>query len=350
MKIFIIILFFLSLSTANAQYKYAKTEESEKLYSDAKVYLQRNDTKNAILVLKNLCNVEPDNIYFKRDLAATYLAINKTRSAEMVIEDCLKLDNASEECYMLGVAIYSKLDNFKIAKKVVQEGLSKFNTSAVLWNVKGELFYNFNKNAEAIKAWEQCIQVNPNNSQLFYNLANYYSRVEKNPLKASIHAEIFLNMESFTSRSLAMKNIIYNGYKELALQAFEEEEEIAEKSKNNTTVKSDFEGYLITKLKQNKVMILNGFNLEDILNWRTAFLNDILKDKKFDYNLFIQYEKINTKGHWDNYNRWIFAQLDNATAFTNWVKANGPQYDSFLKFIQEEKTKPQPNEFYFNLN
>ncbi len=347
MRIVLFILLLFKITIATAQTKVSAVELNCKLYSNAQYYMQNNNLDAGIKVLNDLILLEPENVIFRRDLATAYLAKQKYRSAQMVIDDCLKLKDATEECFVLGATTYSKLDNYKLANKVLQKGLSKYTTSALILNAKGELNYNFNKMADAEAAWVSAININPSYPILFYNLANYYAE-EKNPYRASICAETFLNMESFTSRTVAMKKVFVEANLEIIKQLFEKPNETEQITGIVLKFNSEFEKYYYSKLQENKSLILNGFNIDDAAAWRAQVLREINVEKKYGFSLFNHLSKIRDNGYWLSYHQWLFGSSLENNKFTTWVKNNSANFDNFLKFMQEEKVKPEQEQFYFN--
>ena len=143
--------------------------------------------------------------------------------------------------------IYRALGQPKEAEKIYKKAIKKFPKSGALYNDYGEMLLS-KQDIHAIKQWEKGIEEDPSYGGNYYNASKYYF-LTTDKIWCLIYGEIFINIESFTSRTAEIKNILLDGYKKL----FADPDLLT-----NTKDKSKFEmAFLTTMNKQNSVVI-NG--------------------------------------------------------------------------------------------
>src|SRR5205823_4936330 len=100
--------------------------------------------------------------------------------------------------------IYKALGEVKECDKMYKKGIKKFPNSGALYKEYGDLLW-INKDYTAIKQWEKGIEMDPDYSGNYYNACKYYY-LSTDKIWSIIYGEIFLNIESMTSRTAEIKN------------------------------------------------------------------------------------------------------------------------------------------------
>lgn len=320
MKFTIILMFAVLSINISAQQPDANT-----LYETAKGFVKQGDYSNAVLVLNRALQQDPDNLDMLKDLAfAQYLQRDFTRALE-TIKPLLDRKDVDVQAYQVAGLVYKANDDMNEIEKLYKKGLKKFPESGVLYNEYGEFLWA-KQDYNAIKQWEKGIELEPNHSGNYYNAAKYYYfTVDK--VWSIIYSEIFINMESYSRRSIEIKNLLLDSYKKL----FTDTDIMKnQNSKNEFTI-----AYLNTVNRQSAIASI-GITPESLTMIRTRFVLD-WDDKhasKFPFRLFEYHRQLLREGLFDAYNQWIFGSIQNLTSFQNWTNTHAQAYNEFNLFYR----------------
>ncbi len=317
---------------------FSQQEEAEKLHENAKAFMRQGDYANASLILVRALQQYPNNIEIAKDLAYDYFLQRENAKALEVIKPLLEKDNADDQTYQIAGTIYKALGQPKEAEKLYKNAIKSFPESGPIYNDYGDLLWS-RQDVNAIKIWEKGIEKDPSYGNNYYNASKYYF-LTTDKIWSIIYGEIFINIESFTSRTAEIKNLLLDAYKKL----FAETDLL-----NNIKDKNAFEiAFLTTMNKQNSIAI-QGLNAETLTMIRTRFILDWNKTylKKFPFRLFDLQENLLEEGLFPAYNQWIFGAAQNLSAYQNWTGAHGEEYVAFNKF-QEGRTFKLPEKQYYH--
>jgi Tfp pilus assembly protein PilF len=316
---------------------FSQSEDAEKLHENAKTFMRQGDYANASLILTRALGQAPGNIEIAKDLAFDYYLQKENEKALETIKPLLEKDNADDQTYQIGGTIYRAMGQQKDAEKLYKKGIKNFPKSGSLYNDYGEMLWS-KQDFGAIKQWEKGIEQDPSYGGNYYNATRYYF-LTTDKVWCLIYGEIFINIESFTSRTAEIKNILLDGYKKL----FAEPDLLSGiKDKNNFEM-----AYLTTMNKQNNVVI-NGLNAETLTMLRTRFILDWDQTyaKKFPFRLFEHQEQFLEEGLFPVYNQWIFGAAQNLASYQNWTSTHAEEYAAFNKFQQSRIFKIPEGQFY----
>ena len=324
-------LFFLNV------FVFAQSEDAEKLHENAKAFMRQGDYANASLILTRALSQAPNNIEIAKDLAYDYYLQKENQKALETIKPLLEKDNADDQTYQIGGTIYRALGQDKDAEKLYKKAIKDYPHSGQLYNDYGEMLWS-KQDFNAIKQWEKGIQQDPSYGSNYYNACKYYF-LSADKIWSIIYGEIFINIESFTSRTPEIKNILLDGYKKLFADA-----DLLSNSKD----KNKFEvAFLATMNKQNSVVI-NGLNAETLTMIRTRFILDWTQgySKKFPFALFDKQEQYLEEGLFSAYNQWIFGAAQNLSNYQIWISTHAEEYAAFNKFQQGRIFKIPEGQYY----
>jgi len=324
-------LFFLNV------FVFAQSEDAEKLHENAKAFMRQGDYANASLILTRALSQAPNNIEIAKDLAYDYYLQKENQKALETIKPLLEKDNADDQTCQIGGTIYRALGQDKDAEKLYKKAIKDYPHSGQLYNDYGEMLWS-KQDFNAIKQWEKGIQQDPSYGSNYYNACKYYF-LSADKIWSIIYGEIFINIESFTSRTPEIKNILLDGYKKLFADA-----DLLSNSKD----KNKFEvAFLATMNKQNSVVI-NGLNAETLTMIRTRFILDWTQgySKKFPFALFDKQEQYLEEGLFSAYNQWIFGAAQNLSNYQIWISTHAEEYAAFNKFQQGRIFKIPEGQYY----
>ncbi len=316
---------------------FAQQEDVEKLHENAKTFMRQGDYANASLILVRAAALAPNNIEIAKDLAYDYYLQRENNKALDALKPFLDNDNADDQAYQITGTVYRALNQPKEAEKIYKKAIKTFPASGPLYNEYGELLWS-NRDNNAIKLWEKGIELDPSYANNYYNACKYYYSTKDN-IWSLLYGEIFINIESFTSRTAEIKNVLLDSYKKLfastnLLQDI--------KGKNKFEV-----AFLTTMNKQNSI-VSNGIDAESLTMIRTRFILDWDKDyaDKFPSKLFDLQKDLLEKGLFPVYNQWIFGAAQNLAAYQTWIGTHSEEYPAFNKYQQDRLFKIPKGQYY----
>ena len=314
----LISLFSLVLTSATAQQPDAKT-----LQETARNFVKQGDYTNAVLVLGRARQQEPDNAEVIKDLAFAQYLQEDYNKAEETIKPLADGRDADVKTYQVACLIYKAKNNAGEAERLYKKGLKKFPASGILYSEYGEMLAA-QKNNSAIRLWEKGIEADPNYSGNYYNAAQYYYRTT-DKVWSVIYAELFVNMESYSRRTIEVKNMLLDSYRKLFTDV--------DLTKNQENKNEFTTAYLITLNKQSAVASM-GVTPESLTMIRARFvLNwDKTYASRFPFRLFEYHRQLLKEGLFDAYNQWLFGPVQNLTAYQNWTSTHADVYKEFTDF------------------
>ncbi|HZI68821.1 MAG: tetratricopeptide repeat protein [Ginsengibacter sp.] len=330
------ILFAIVFSTL-ASASFAQTEDVDQLQQNAKAFMQQGDYGNATLILTRALQLDKQNLEVAKDLSMSYFLQKEDQKALGVIKPFIDEDNADDQAFQIAGTIYRRLGQEKEADKNYKDALKKFPNSGGLYNDYGELLFK-NHDPEAIKMWEKGIKADPSFGYNYYNASKYYYS-NRNYIWSLLYGEIFINIESFTSRTAEIKDLLLNAYKRL----FADPDLL-----KNAKDKSPFEIAFLTCMNKQNDVVIRGINPETLTMIRTRFILDWNRNyaDKFPFKLFQWQQQLLEEGIFTAYNQWIFGASQNLAAYQNWTSNHADEADNFRKFKAGVIFKIPKGEYY----
>ncbi|PZX62803.1 tetratricopeptide repeat protein [Hydrotalea sandarakina] len=320
----------------------AQTQDAAQLYKDGKQLLQQGDYDNAIMVLNNALQQDPKNLDIQKDLAFANFLNRDYASAINVSKKIIEQPGADEQAYQILGMCYKAIAEYKQAADLYEKGIKKFPNSGVLYNEYGELLA-MNKNLDkAIQYWEKGIEADPNYSSNYYNAAMYYSQSNTNLFWVMYYGEIFVNLESYTTRTAGMKSTLLDAYKKLYTQ-FKPEQWTSEYKK------TPFALACMQVLKNSIYQIATGVTPDNLLAVRTRFVLDWYNgglNQQFPSRLFDQWQYFLRDGMFEAYNQWIFGAAASPAQYQTWVQQHASEANAFKQYQSNRIFKIPMGQFY----
>ncbi len=315
-------------------------EDIPTLRENARKAMVSGDMPAAITGLNKAVQMDGNNIELKKDLALAYYYNKDYKKALNVIEPVMKGDDADAASYQLTGTIYKAIEDVKSAEKVYQEALKTFPRSGPLYAEYGELLDVTKRPKEAIDMWEKGMQVAPSYSGNYYNAAIYYYKQPFDKIFAILYGEIYANMESLNPKTLTIKKMILDSYKDLFAGT-------SLQTSINDTKNSFAKAVLQTYAKLSNV-VNQPLTTETLGMIRTRFALDWnnANAKKFPFKLFEYHTLLMKEGLYDSYNQWMFGPAENEDAFKNWANLNKDAYTKFAEYHQSRIFKMPPGQTY----
>lgn len=315
----------------------AQQQDVPTLIENAKAFLKQRDYSNAILVLNRALQMESGNYEATKQLAFAYYLQGDNTRAMKTVEPLLDRRDVDVSAFQVAAMILKAQEDFKEAEQLYKRGLKKFPNSGVMYNEYGEMLFA-KQDYSAIHQWEKGIEVDPNYSGNYYNAARYYYFTTEK-LWGLIYGEIFINLESYSRRTIEIQTILLDGYRKL----FTEADVLKGQNAKNT-----FETNILTLLNKNSVDVAMGLTAETLTMIRTKFLLEWYEKyaSKYPFRLFDYQQQLLKEGMFDSYNQWLFGSVQNLTAFQNWTQTHNESYKTFTGFRQGRVFKVPAGQYY----
>jgi Tfp pilus assembly protein PilF len=317
----------------------AQPDDPKTMHETAKTFMRSGDFDNAIIVLIRALEKDRNNLEMQKDLVMSYYLKRDYTKALDGVKTLINRDDADEVVFQLAGNVYKALEEVKECEKVYKKGLKKFPRSGPLYSEYGELLWA-SKDFSAIQHWEKGIETDPGYGGNYYNAALFYFYT-KDKVWSLIYGEIFVNMESLSERGAAMKQQLYQAYKE---KLFTEADLLKGEEKN----KSEFAKSFLEIMNKQGSLVSKGINAEVLTMVRARFILDWNANYsgKFPFRLFEFHRQLLSEGMFDAYNQWLFGSVENLAAYDNWIKTHNEEYNSFSTFQKSRVFRMPPGQYY----
>jgi len=301
--------------------------------------MRQGDFDNAIIILARALESDKNNAEMRQDLALSYFYKRNYSKALEEIEVLLDRSDADVVTFQIAGNIYKALEEPKECEKVYKKGLKKFPKSGPLYSEYGELLWQ-KKDYNAITQWEKGIQIDPAYPGNYYNAALYYFYT-KEKIWGLIYGEIFVNMESISERTMAMKQLLWQGYKD---KLFSDANLMAGQDKN----KNAFSKAIIDCLNKQSSLANSGISTETLTMIRTRFILEWF-DKyagRFPFKLFDYQRQLIQEGMFAAYDQWLFGTVENLAGYDSWIRLHDEEYKNFTVFQKNRVFKMPQGQYY----
>jgi len=312
-------------------------QDAKALQETARNFSKEGDFSNAVLVLNKAHDLEPNNLSVSKDLALVYYQKQDYPKMQATIKPLLERPDADVEVFQLGGMLYKALADGKESERVYKKALKIFPDSGPLLSDYGELLWA-KQDYSAIKLWEHGIQADPTCTGNYYNAARYYY-FTRDKAWSLIYGEMFVNMESYSRRTVEIKGLLVEGYKKLYTDA---------DIMKNQDAKNEFVVALLTALNKQAEIAKKGITAETLTMIRTRFILDWFEKNaaKFPFKLFDYQRQLLKEGSFNAYNQWLFGSVQNAAAFEAWTNTHSSEYKQFTAAQSNRMFKSGAGQYY----
>ncbi|RAJ10577.1 TPR repeat protein [Chitinophaga skermanii] len=325
-------------------------QDASELANTARNFMRTGDYANAILVLNQAIQQSPSDPSLKRELGFAYYLKGDMSRAKNVIEPLLDKRDADVQLYQIAGNIYLAREEWKNAEKLYIKGLKKFPDRGELYNDYGQLQQNMRNFDGALHTWVKGIEVDPLFPGNYYNAARSYF-YSKDPIWAIIYGETFVNLESYTTRTAEMRDVIIESYKKMfddpAMFSSIPEAPV-KKSKKNNAAGNEFINAFKHSISKQISTVTTGIDPENLIMLRTRFILDwySMNNEMYPFALFDFQRKLLKDGMFEAYNQWLFGPASNQSEYKAWTSLHKAEYDAFNQYQRNHPFKPRKGEFY----
>jgi tetratricopeptide (TPR) repeat protein len=314
-----------------------QAQDVQSLQETARNFAKQGDFSNAIMVLNKAHEMDANNLGVSKDLALAYYQKPDYPKMQAVLKPLLERSDADEQVYQLGGMLNKATGDVKECERIYKKGLQRFPDSAPLLNDYGELLWS-KQDYSAIRQWEHGIQINPGYTGNYYNAAKYYY-FTRDKAWSLVYGEMFVNMESYSRRTVEIKELLVEGYKKLYTES-----DILKGQDS----KNEFVLAFLNAMKKQAETAQKGITPETLTMIRTRFVLDWFEHDaaRFPFKLFDYQRQLLKEGNFNAYNQWLFGSVQNLAAFENWTSTHTAEYKQFTAAQQNRLFKTAANQYY----
>jgi tetratricopeptide (TPR) repeat protein len=315
-------------------------QDVSQLRETALTFQRQGDYANAILVLNRALQQQPNDMMVLTDIAYTYFLQKDYAKAMELVKPLLERDDAEIRTYQVGGNIYKAVEEVKECDKMYKKALKKYPNSGVLNSEYGELLWAKKEPEAAIAQWENGIQADPAHSGNYYHAAKYYYAIP-DKVWSLVYGEIFVNLESYSTRTAEIKMLLLESYKKFFTQS-----DVFKKY--TTQKKTPFEEAFLQTMEKQSSLASNGITTNSLIMIRTRFILDWFEGpaKKFPHRMLEQQQYLIREGLYDAYNQWLFGATSNILEYQNWTNANTEAQSKFTYYQRNRVFKMPPGQYY----
>jgi tetratricopeptide (TPR) repeat protein len=286
--------------------------------------------------LKEAVELDPESYEWKLWYAASFYYNIEYLKAIDIFEELMNHKDLDDRLYQYLGNSYSMLGNKEKAFAIYEEGLKKFPNSGRMLLEKGVYYRNRKEYSKALDFFEKGIKAEPSYPSNYFWAAKIYLGSELK-LFGLIYAEIFMNLERNTQRTLNISQNIYDVYDD-NIERDEEIEKFGNLGSKFFYMTDDTAKNLklFFKVDYDTVMTrairgIKDIDINSIDKIRTRFLEYYFSgnlNNKYRISIFDYMKTIKDAGHLEAYNHWILMKGDERD-FVDWYKKNKSKFDNF---------------------
>ncbi len=310
----------------------------DQVRSSVRTFQQQGDYDNALLVLNKALQSYPSQTDLIKDMAYTQYLQRDLKHARETIDPLLEKTDADIQAYQIAGNIYKDLGDAKECDKVYKKALRKFPKSGALLSEYGELqLFSMKDPDAAILTWEKGIEADPSYASNYFHAAKYYHAAQQY-VWALFYGEVFINLESLSTRTAEVKSLLTDAYKKFFLNP----RSSVDKKPNA------FEAAYRETLALQVDLAGSGITADNLTMIRTRFLLAWFNGpaQKFPHKLFDHQQWMLREGLFEAYDQWVFGASGNIVAFQNWTATHPDAYAEFTKYHRNRIFRVPEGQYY----
>lgn len=313
------------------------------MYRQAKDYLSKGAVDQAITILKQALQLDPQIPVLRRDLAYAQNIAGKPEEAWQTVSPLIDEGLADEQVYQIAGSALTKARDHKKARSILLSGLAKYPNSGVLNHEYGLYLEAANEKEQAYASWLKGATREPGYHLNYYQLARMSAETDDH-VWTLIYGELFVNMERYTARSQEMRRRMLDTYPKL----FQKIATLAPAELKSLSQGRNFESAVLYTFSQLSPVVSDGFTTENLTMLRTRFIMawTRLFQLKYPFTLYSYHDKMLRYGYFDAYNQWLFGKVENEQAFDGWNKFHPKAIADFENWAKTNKLILSAADFY----
>jgi tetratricopeptide (TPR) repeat protein len=344
-NICLILLLLCSWSGSRAQIVWPSPEVAQ-MYQHARGLMTAGSLNQAIVAYQQIVPLAPGVMEVYRDLGRLYYLTGAYDEANKTLSSVIAADAADRETYQIAAASWAAQKEYKKARSVLEQGISRFPEAGILYHELGRQYDDRNEPEQALAAWLNGIQADPSYYVNYYEAARSYMAAGR-VIWAILYAETFLTREHQTPRAQETRKMLLAAYKRLYRTPRLNAAPQYGKGAGTVPPKSFEEAVEQTFLKLAPI-VSDGFSTENLIMLRTRFIIAWTQTyaRQYPFSLFSWHERLLQEGYFDAYNQWLLGKVENAQVYDAWNSFHKGAVERMLAWTEQYPYRPVTGEFY----
>ena len=313
----------------------------EQLKDVAMTFQRQGDFPNALKALDKAIALAPEDIALLTDKAYVLYRLEAYENARTLVKPLIDRPDAEVRTFQVAGNIFKELEDVAASEKMYKKALAKFPASGALHSEYGELLLARKKPSEAIALWEKGIKADPGYSGNYFHAAKFH-HTSGDKVWAIFYAEIFLNLESYSSRTVELKAQLLDTYRLFFSRR-------ASPSQGYTARSTPFsEAFRKTLEKQGFITERMISDANKLIMIRTRFILDWFEGpgKEFPHKLFDHHQFLLREGLFQAYNYWLFGAASSMPEYRTWADNHSPELNAFNRYQRNRVFRMPANQYY----
>lgn len=336
------------LTTVGAQ---AQTDwpspEIERVYREGREALSKGNARLAMSLFRQVTDLAPEVPEARRDLAQAMVIAGDPEGALQELEPLFKGRAADASVYRVGIQAYAAQKKPEAAQKLLREGLRRNPESGALYQELGTLEETSNRTEEALAAYLDGIEREPNFYLNYFKAANIYV-FSKKLIWAILYAETFLLYEHQTPRAADARNLLMAAYKRFFFPTAADDRVNPGSTRIQSGTAGSFEDAVVQTLRRQAPVVSDGVTTENLTMVRTRFLADWMTQyaRTYPYTLFRYQDSMVREGIFEAYNQQLLGRAEKGSGFEAWNQMNPKAIPEFAAWAAQHRFRVAPGQFY----
>jgi tetratricopeptide (TPR) repeat protein len=309
-------------------------------YEKGESFFRSRDYEKALEYYREAVAIDKQNCQYQTRYAHAFFLNNQVNNAAIILDRATRLPSVTENCYQLCCQVFSVRNEFKLAKKYVDDGIEKFPKSGLLYNEKAKLYSSYRDDTQAEENWMKAIQVQPSFLEPYYLLAKLYDTASDKTPNTLFLLENYLLANPQGVKAKEAKILLYRCFANLQKTLFVKNKNTAPVAKKKDADASIAKTYYRI-LKANKYHVSSGANVDNITQWRASAVRDWETLTNIPIPNYILFQKrIMHEQLFDVYNQWLFGEAAKPAKYAEWKANNEKSIDLLISFLNENPYTP----------
>lgn len=319
--------------------------EVEQMYITARGNMSKGNLKTAIVNYQQLIPMAPDVMELYRDLGQMYFLTGNYEQADKTLNSIISSGKADQESYRIAASSLAAQGENKKSKSMLEKGIEQFPKSGLLYHELGKQYDDRNEEEEALKAWLDGIEADPDYHVNYYEAARTYM-ITQHTVWAILYGEMFINMEHETPRANETRKMLLSAYKKFFLTPATGD--APEFGKNKSMAANSFEEAVAQSLRKLAPVVADGITTENLVMLRTRFAMEWNREfaVKYPFSLFSYHQQLLQEGLFESYNQWLYAKAESMQQYESWNNFHKTALQELNNWMLPHPYKPISSDFY----
>jgi tetratricopeptide (TPR) repeat protein len=162
-----------ALRYARLAARYDRTNEWYKMQL-ANLYVAEKNVDSAIVVYRQIIEMQPDNTDLRYNMAILYLEKDEYRKALKELDRIEKIYGFTEDMAIAKYRVYSRKKNVRATEAILKKGIRLYPDELRFYGLLAELYSSTGREREARENYTKLLEVDPENALGYISMIEFY--------------------------------------------------------------------------------------------------------------------------------------------------------------------------------